>query len=260
MAMERLQKILASAGLGSRRSCEELILQGRVTVDGCQVRELGSKADPEHQQVACDGERVHPSKKLHFLVNKPRGYVCTNADADGRPRAIDLVPLHGQRLFTVGRLDVNTEGLLIITNDGAFAQRVAHPRHGVTKTYEVRVRGLVANATKRELTTGVWLSGRRCCAVRVKVLKQNARESLLTLTLHEGRNHEVRRMLAKVGHPVRSLRRIRIGSLEDPRLPPGKSRRLRPDELNALLAPQEPARAHPQRKRARAQASPKGKK
>ena len=129
---ERLQKILASAGLGSRRSCEEFILQGRVSVDGKVITQLGSKADPVKSNILCDGELVRPEKKLYMLINKPVGYVCTNKDELGRPRVLDLLRLPSQRLFTVGRLDADTHGLLIVTNDGDFAQRVAHPRHGVS--------------------------------------------------------------------------------------------------------------------------------
>jgi len=261
MGVERLQKILASAGLGSRRSCETLILEGRVTVDGRCVAELGSKADPDRQAIACDGEPVRPAKKLHFLVNKPVGYLCTNADASGRQRAIDLVPLRDGRLFTVGRLDADTEGLLIITNDGQFAQCIAHPRYGVTKTYDARIRGLISNATKRELLTGVWLLGHRCRAVWVKILKRTGRESRVRITMHEGRNREVRRMLAKVGHPVLHLRRIRIGPLEDTALRPGKCRKLRPNELKELRRASEPVPPRQAgRRKVRAETSSKGRK
>jgi len=235
MALERLQKILAAAGLGSRRSCEELILQGRVTVDGEVVAVLGSKADPTRQVICCDGERVRAAKKVYFLINKPAGYVCTNHDERGRPRAVDLLPRRNERLFTVGRLDADTEGLLIVTNDGGFTQRVAHPRHGVSKTYQARVQGTMTSATRRELLTGVWLSGRRCCAAWVKVLKRRTKESLVEITMHEGRNREVRRMLAKVGHRVLHLRRVRIGPVQDPTLRLGKWRKLRPDEVESLL-------------------------
>ena len=244
MAAERLQKILASAGLGSRRSCEELIRQGRVTVDGQRVIELGTKADPARQDIRCDGEPVRPAKKVYFLVHKPSGYISTSRDEQGRRRVLDLLPMREEKLFTVGRLDAETEGLLIVTNDGDFAQRVAHPRYGVSKTYHARVAGAVTTATRRELVTGVWLLGRRCRAEWVKVLKRKPRESLVEIKMHEGRNREVRRMLAKVGHRVLHLRRVRIGPIEDPALRPGKSRKLRPQEIRALLGDAEatPAR------------------
>ena len=235
MALERLQKVLAAGGLGSRRSCEELITQGRVTVDGRPATELGTKADPERQEVRCDGEIVRPAKNVYFLVNKPQGYVCTNEDERGRPRVIDMLPGGGRRLFTVGRLDADTEGLLIVTNDGAFTQRVAHPRYGVSKTYRAQVRGEVTNGLKRELTAGVWIAGHRCVASWVKVLKRGKNESLVEVTMHEGRNREVRRMLAKAGHPVFRLRRIRIGPLQDDTLKLGQWRKLRPDEVQELI-------------------------
>ena len=249
MAFERLQKSLAAAGLGSRRSCEELILQGRVSVDGRVVTKLGTRADPETQDIRCDGERVQPSRKLYYLVNKPQGYVSTNHDERGRRRVLDLLPARDQRLFTIGRLDADTEGLLIVTNDGDFSQRVAHPRHGVTKTYLAHVQGTVKNATKRELTTGVWLGDRRCRAVWVKVRKKRKNESQIEITMQEGRNREVRRMLTKAGHKVLHLCRVRIGPLEDAALPLGKWRKLRPGEIKALLESAASSSAPPLRKR-----------
>ncbi len=233
--MERLQKILAAAGCGSRRSCEELITQGRVSVDGQVVSELGAKADPHTQLVECDGERVRPARKVYYLLNKPKGVVCTNADPAGRRRAIDLLPHHAQRLFTVGRLDADSEGLLIVTNDGDFAQRISHPRHGMTKTYDARVRGAMGNETRQKLLDGVWIDGHCCRPVRVKILKRRSRETVLRIMMQEGRNREVRRMLSRVGHRVLGLRRIRIGPLEDPGLRVGRCRKLRPDEVAALL-------------------------
>lgn len=262
MVLERLQKTLAASGLGSRRSCEELILQGRVTVDGCVVAELGAKADADTQDVRCDGEPVRPGSKLYYLVNKPRGYVSTSSDEYGRPRVLDLLPARDQRLFTVGRLDADTEGLMIVTNDGAFCQRVSHPRHGVTKMYLARVQGAMRDAAKRELTSGIWLTDRRCRAVWVKVRKKRAMDSLVEITMQEGRNREVRRMLAKVGHKVIQLRRIRIGAIEDPALPLGKWRKLRADEIKTLLEGHtpSPARRHAKRKRPpRKKNPPKGK-
>jgi len=245
MGLVRLQKFLAEAGLGSRRSCEELILQGRVTVDGRKVTQLGTKVDPGRQEVRCDGEIVRPRKKVYYLLNKPRGVVCTNRDERGRARAVDLLPARDERLFTVGRLDAGTEGLLIVTNDGDFAQRVAHPRYGVTKTYRARVRGAMTNAAKRSLLEGVWVLGRRCRADWVKVLRRGRQESLVEVTLHEGRNRAVRRMLGKVGFPVLELRRVRIGPIQDPALRPGRWRKLGIQEVKASLeasAPQGAAR------------------
>lgn len=242
MALERLQKVLAAAGLGSRRSCERLIEEGRVTVDGEIVVQMGAKADPQRQDVRCDGERVRPARKVYYLVNKPSGVVCTNSDERGRRRVIDLLPNRAERLFTIGRLDANTEGLLIVTNDGGFAQRVAHPRHGITKTYHARVSGAMTETTKRELLHGVWITGHKCRAVGVRVIKRKRTESLAEITMQEGRKREVRRMMAKVGHRVLHLRRVRIGDLEDPALRLGKWRKLSPAEVKALLDFSKPSR------------------
>lgn len=250
MALERLQKALAAAGLGSRRACEELIVEGRVTIDGERVTELGTKVAPESQEIRCDGEVVRPAKKVYFLVNKPRGVVCTSKDERSRQRVLDLLPVRDQRLFTVGRLDADTEGLLIVTNDGDFAQRVAHPSNGVTKTYLACVRGRAGNATKRELLAGVWLAGRRCRAVWVKILRRHKKESLLEVTMQEGRNREVRRMLAQTGYPVLHLRRVRIGSVEDDDLKLGAWRKLSPREVAALLENTAPKRPRARKRRA----------
>jgi len=235
VVLERLQKVLAASGHGSRRACEELITQGRVTVDGKVVTELGTRADPLRQDIRCDGERVRPARKVYFLLNKPAGVVCTNRDEHGRVTVFDILPHRAERLFAVGRLDANSEGLLIVTNDGAFAQRVAHPRHGVTKTYRVGVAGRMSQRALSQLTAGVRVAGHLCRAVDVSVIRSGPRETVLELTLQEGRKREVRRMLSRVGHRVRRLRRIRIGPLADPSLGPGRWRKLTPDEVSALL-------------------------
>jgi 23S rRNA pseudouridine2605 synthase len=234
MALERLQKVLAAGGLGSRRSCEALITAGRVTVDGRPATELGTKVDPERQEVRCDGEIIRPARNVYYLINKPKGYVCTNADERGRPCVFDLLPMRDARLFTVGRLDADTEGLLIVTNDGDFTQRVAHPRYGVPKTYRAQVRGAITNSAKRDLLAGVWIAGDRCAASWVKIIKRGRAESVVEITMHEGRNREVRRMLAKVGFPVAHLRRFRIGPLQDDVLRLGHWRKLNPEEVRAL--------------------------
>jgi 23S rRNA pseudouridine2605 synthase len=245
MALERLQKVLAAGGLGSRRSCEGLITAGRVTVDGRPTTELGTKVDPERQEVRCDGEIVRPARNLYYLINKPQGYVCTNADERGRPCVVDLLPAAaGARLFTVGRLDADTEGLLIVTNDGGFTQRVAHPRYGVPKSYRARLRGAITNAAKRDLLAGVWIAGNRCAASWVKLVKRGRDDSVVEITMHEGRNREVRRMLARVGFPVTHLRRFRIGPLRDDALRLGHWRKLNPEEVRALLDAAGAQRSH----------------
>jgi len=220
-------------------------MQGRVSVDGETVTRLGTKADPVKNRILCDGELVRPEKKLYMLINKPVGYVCTNRDELGRPRVFDLLRLPSQRLFTVGRLDADTHGLLIVTNDGDFAQRVAHPRHGVSKTYHARVQGNLTAATRRELTTGVWIGGHRCRAASVKTLQQRGKDSLIAIVMREGRNREVRRILAKVGHKVVDLQRVGIGSIEDEKLQLGRSRKLRRAEVKALIEDLKPAASRP---------------
>src|SRR5208283_4845699 len=169
--MERVHKILAHAGVGSRRHCEALIVAGRVTVDGKPVRELGSQADPEQQKICVDGEPVHTERSVYWLVNKPRGYLCTNQDPAGRPLAIDLVPQVAQRVYTVGRLDEASEGLLLLTNDGDLAFRLMHPRFGVEKTYMVQVAGKPTKEHLLQLLKGVWLSDGHVRARQVKRLK-----------------------------------------------------------------------------------------
>src|SRR5262245_25752550 len=174
--MERLNKLLAHAGVGSRRHVEDLIAAGRVSVDGHTVRELGTKVDPAAQRIAVDGQPVKLERPVYWLVNKPRGYLCTNHDPAGRPRALDLVPHVEQRVYTVGRLDEDSEGLLLLTNDGDLAFRLMHPRFGVEKTYEVQVAGSPSPADLRQLTTGVWLAEGRVKARYVKRFKRQDRK------------------------------------------------------------------------------------
>jgi 23S rRNA pseudouridine2605 synthase len=233
-AMERLNKFLAHAGVGSRRHCDDLILRGRVAVDGQVVRELGTKVDPERQQVAVDGQPLRTERLVHWLVNKPRGYLCTDDDPAGRPRAVDLVPHVSQRVYTVGRLDEESEGLLLLTNDGDLAHRLMHPRFGVEKTYHVQVAGLPQREDLQQLLKGVWLSDGHVRARRVKRLKAQGESAWLEVVLSEGKNREVRRMLARLGHKVMRLRRVAIGSVQLDKLQSGKARRLSLPELSAL--------------------------
>lgn len=231
--MERLNKVLAHAGLGSRRRCEDLISTGRVTVDGQTVRELGTKVEPE-QNVCVDGEPVHGERQVYWLLNKPRGYLCTNHDPGRRPLAIDLVPHISQRVYTVGRLDEGSEGLLLLTNDGELAFRLMHPRFGVEKTYLVQVAGSPKPEDLRQLLKGVWLSEGHVRARSVKRLKRQGESTWLRIVLSEGRNREIRRMLARLGHKVMRLKRIAIGSVGLGKLAAGKARRLSERELNEL--------------------------
>lgn len=228
---ERLQKVLARVGIGSRRICEDLIAEERVKVNG-EIAVLGRRVDPEHDLVEVDGAPIGIRPGLvHYLLNKPAGVVTTASDPQGRPTVIDLVPAE-PRVFPVGRLDMDTEGLLLLTNDGELANRIAHPSHGVDKEYLAEVEGSPSRAALRQLREGVELDDGRTAPAAATLVDG----SLVKLTIHEGRNRQVRRMLDAVGHPVTRLIRVRIGPLTDRRLAPGSWRALTGDELRALEA------------------------
>ena len=232
---ERLQKVLARAGFGSRRAAEELIAGGRVTVDGAAAR-LGQRIDPDRVHVEVDGVPV-PMRDdvVYYLLNKPRRVVTTARDPEGRTTAVDLVPTE-PRVFPVGRLDYDTEGLLVLTNDGELAQLVTHPRHGIEKTYLAEVSGVPTRATVRALREGVTLDDGPTAPARVRLVQHQGDNAALEIVLHEGRNRIVRRMCEAVGHPVRRLVRTRVGPITDRRLAPGAWRALRPREVRALYA------------------------
>jgi 23S rRNA pseudouridine2605 synthase len=241
--MERLNKLLAHAGMGSRRRSEKLINAGRVTVDGQVVRELGTRVDPAKQKIAVDGQPIRLERHVYWLVNKPRGYLCTNYDPARRPLAVDLVPQVSQRVYTVGRLDAASEGLLLLTNDGELANQLMHPRYGVDKTYLVQVAGDPAPDDLRQLLKGVWLSEGHVKAKRVKRLKKSGQSTWLRVVLNEGKNREIRRMLARLGHKVLRLKRIALGAVLLGGLAAGKARRLSRDEVEKLrMASQRPSR------------------
>jgi 23S rRNA pseudouridine2605 synthase len=246
----RLQKYLASAGLGSRRHCEEYILTGRVSIDGKQVFDLGTKVIPGRQKVLVDGELLKLQAKRYYLLNKPTGCVCTNQDPAGRTLAVDLVPNDGTRLFTVGRLDESSEGLLLVTNDGELANRLAHPRHQVVRTYRVQVAGIVNRGSLMAMKKGIHFAEGRFGVREARKTKTRGRSSFLELTLTQGRNREIRRLLAKLGHKVIHLERISFGPLNLGRVPRGSHRLLRPPELKALRALLDPEDGRPARKRA----------
>jgi 23S rRNA pseudouridine2605 synthase len=228
---ERLQKVLARAGLASRRASEELIAEGRVRVNG-EVAELGRRIDPDADQVTIDGVPVPVAPGLvHYLLNKPPGVVTTASDPQGRPVVVDIVPAE-PRVFPVGRLDADTEGLLILTNDGGFAHRLTHPSFGVAKEYLAEVEGTPGRAVLRTLREGVDLEDGRTAPARVSLVSPG----VLRLVISEGRNRQVRRMCEAVGHPVRRLVRTRIGPVADRRLPPGSWRPLTTGEVRSLEA------------------------
>jgi len=235
MPAERLQKLLARAGIGSRRACEDIITAGRVMVDGRVVTELGTKADPQTQDVRLDGSRLHPERPEYWLLNKPKGVVCTNLDPAGRSRPVDLMQHYTQtRLFPVGRLDADSKGLLLMTNDGLFANRLTHPRYEVSKTYVATVAGDVTPDDLRRLRRGVWLAEGRTRPAQVRVVRRGHTRSTLEVTIREGRNRQIRRTLARLGHNVWELVRTRIGRLSLRGVGVGHARPLTPDEVEYL--------------------------
>jgi 23S rRNA pseudouridine2605 synthase len=228
--------VLAAAGLGSRRDCEELITAGRVEVDGEIVTELGTRVDPDTQAIFLDGERVKPKGKVYYAVYKPTGVLCTNADPQGRARVLDLLPETRERLFTVGRLDRSSEGLILVTNDGDLAQRLTHPKYGVEKTYRVLVAGDPTREALTQLTSGVHLAEGLARVKSVRPKGKQGQSTWLEIVLGEGKNREIRRILAKVGHKVMSLKRISVGPLRLGEMEPAEFRRLTPDEVANLQA------------------------
>jgi 23S rRNA pseudouridine2605 synthase len=234
---DRLQKILARSGMGSRRAAEEIITEGRVTVNG-RVATLGDKADPEHDAIKVDGKRLHPPREHHYLLlNKPRAVMSTASDPEGRPTVLELVPLGLRKaMVPVGRLDFLTEGLILLTDDGDFAQRVAHPRYGCTKTYEVKVRGTPDTKSLERLRRGIVLEGERTrpAAIDPRPVKSDTGNSWWTVELGQGRTRQIREMFKRIGHPVMKLRRVAIGPVRDPDLGLGQIRELTDKEVELL--------------------------
>jgi len=232
----RLQKFLSDAGVASRRHAEEYILAGKVLVNGEVVDRLPAFVDPKRDVVVFDGTRVRPAPLEYFIVHKPKGVVCTMRDPAGRRRAIDLLPPLPWRLFPVGRLDADSSGLLLMTNDGELAYQITHPRFGVPKKYWVEVRGPVPQEVVPRLLRGVHLAEGRAQAVEVQICHVSRQRSVLHVTLREGRRREIRRMFAKLGFVVKNLKRIQIGPLTLKGLPVGAARRLSAAEIRALRA------------------------
>lgn len=239
MPIERLHKVMAEAGIGSRRRCEELILDKRVLVDGRVVRELGVKVDPEQVEIICDGVALRRERKIYFIFNKPRGVVCSTRDPKNRPLVVDMFRKIEQRVFPVGRLDVDSEGLLIVTNDGALCNLLTHPRYEVAKTYVVVVRGALVGKSLEKVQGGVWLAEGKTHPAKIRIVKRTRESTALEITLKEGKNREVRRVFARVGHPVSFLRRTHIGKLQLTNLKPGQHRTVSREQLLRMIGVEE---------------------
>jgi 23S rRNA pseudouridine2605 synthase len=234
--MVRLQKLLADAGVGSRRGCEPIILEGRVAVNGQVVRQLGTKVDPLHDHVTLDGRRIHARRKLHLALHKPRGYLCTRRDPEHRQTVGELLPVEWGNLYTVGRLDRESEGLIFLTNDGEFSLHLTHPRYGVTKRYHVEIEGRIEPAELAQLERGVQSGPDRLRAKSARLLKATNSRSFVEIELAEGKNREIRRMFEVLNRVVLRLVRVQIGPIKLGELPPGKWRTLTEAEIRSLLA------------------------
>jgi 23S rRNA pseudouridine2605 synthase len=234
--VERLQKILSQAGVASRRASEQLMIDGRVTINGATIRELGTRADASRDDIRVDGRRIKlPERHRYLLLNKPRGFVTTRSDPERRPTVMDLVSGVSDYLYPVGRLDYDTEGLLLMTNDGDLAARLTHPSHGVPRVYEARVLGVPDAHDIERLMKGVTIDGRRTRHAAVQLLPGRQQgHAALRITIREGRNRQVRDMFDAIGHPVDQLTRIAIGPLRDSRLKVGHWRNLSVAEIEAL--------------------------
>jgi len=237
---QRLQKLIATAGIASRRHAEELITAGRVTVNGEVIKELGTKADPDRDHIKVNGKLINPQlkahEKVHVLLNKPRGYLSSVSDPEGRPLVTELLPPNLGRLHPVGRLDFNTEGLLLLTNDGDLTNYVTAARNRVEKVYEVKVKGVPADGAIQRLRRGITLEdGTRTAPAKITKLNETQTNAWYEVLLHQGRNQQVRRMFELIGHSVLKLRRVRIGFLTDENLKPGHWRFLSPSEASRLM-------------------------
>ncbi|HVE72452.1 MAG TPA: pseudouridine synthase [Thermoanaerobaculia bacterium] len=248
MQLERLQKIIAHAGFASRREAETMIREGRVTVNGRVVTELGTRADPVHDHVKVDGKLItKPEDHRYILLYKPREVMTTVVDPQGRRTVIDLIKGVRERIYPVGRLDFHSEGLILLTNDGDLAFKVSHPKHGSVKTYHIKVRGVPEERIIGKLERGITIDGKRtlpCEIARMKTTGKGDEEgnSWYEVKLREGRTQQIRKMFQAVGHPVSKLRRVAIGPLSDPRLTPGDYRELTTKEVKMLATMQEPAK------------------
>jgi pseudouridine synthase len=232
----RLQKYLAGCGIASRRKAEEIIAQGRITVDGLKVTAMGVQIDPSRQEIKLDGSPVIPqNKKIYVLLNKPPGYVTTMSDPQGRPIVTSLLCDIKARLFPVGRLDLDTEGALLLTNDGDLAQKVQHPSYEVTKTYEALLLGRPSDKKIQQLERGILLEGKKTAPARLNIIAREADTTMIRITIHEGRKRQVKKMFELIGHPVLHLKRIAYGHLFLQGMGTGQYRILTPEELKKIF-------------------------
>ena len=230
----RLQKYLASCGIASRRKCEEYILEGRVSVNGTLMTELGTKVN-EGDLVTCDNKEVKPEEEYaYYILNKPIGYVTTVKDEKDRPTVMDLLSGIETRIFPVGRLDYNTSGLLLLTNDGELTYALTHPKHDVNKTYHVKIKGHITHQELEKLRKGVFIEGKKTAPALAEVINTNASTTLLAITIHEGRNRQIRKMCEAIGHSVLKLARIAIGEITVGSLEVGQYRKLTQEEITYL--------------------------
>jgi pseudouridine synthase len=248
----RLQKILSTAGIASRRAAEGYIVEGRVSVNGQTVTELGSKADPDTDEIRVDGRRIKTAqRRLYILMYKPRGYITSRSDPQRRPTVIDLLSKGGVRdyVYPVGRLDYESEGLLLLTSDGDLAARLTHPSHGIAREYQARVLGIPDRHALERLARGVVIDGRKTAPAEIELQKgtegSDGRQAILSIVIREGRNRQVRKMCEAVGHPVVRLRRVRIGPIADEHIRPGEFRELDAREIAALKKAAEGVAAAP---------------
>lgn len=233
MAQQRLQKILASAGIDSRRNCEELILDGVVRVNRKVVDTLPAFADPDVDEITVNGKKLRQVEKLYFLLNKPKGVICTNSDPQGRKKAIDFIDTK-ERIFCIGRLDADTTGAIILTNDTELSNKLTHPKFGLSKTYYVGIEGKITVELVEKLKKGIWLAEKKTSRAQIKVIKSGHTQSFLEITITEGLNRQIRRMLANVGYKVTSLKRIQIGKIPIRGVGVGNYRKLTKPEIAYL--------------------------
>ncbi len=233
---ERLQKVLARAGICSRRKAEEHIQSGRVFVDGQKVTEQGLKVDPERQTITFDGREIVSEKKIYLLLNKPKGYVTTLNDPQNRPIVSSLLKGISDRVFPVGRLDIDTEGALLLTNDGDLSFRILHPSFEVKKTYQASIKGRLSTENAIALEQGILLEGKKTWPAKIRILKEKKNETLVQIIIHEGRKRQVRKMFAAVGHPVLSLQRLAYGGLQLGPLPSGSFRILEKNDIDKIFS------------------------